>query len=64
MNHLSHVRTQSAPSSGASRTPDHKRQIHSDMTPAVSAALRQQHQVRRVDPCRDQQQRDHQKGEC
>ncbi|MEW6123852.1 MAG: hypothetical protein AB1698_14660 [Pseudomonadota bacterium] len=64
MNHLSHVRTDPAPYSAAPRAIPSKRPDPFEPVPAVSAALRQQQQVRRVDPCRDQQQREHQKGEC
>lgn len=63
MNHLSHVRTSPAPYPGA-RVTQPKSLDRLAPVPAVSGALRQQQQARRVDPCRDQQQREHQKGEC
>lgn len=64
MNHLHHARSHPAHHSVTGRAHPIAPARTSKPLPAVSAALRQQQQVRKVDPCRDQQQREHQHGEC
>ncbi|MEW6256170.1 MAG: hypothetical protein AB1592_09445 [Pseudomonadota bacterium] len=64
MNHLSHARPlPSFPPRQGALTPLAPNPAQEPLAP-LAAGLRQQQQVRRIDPCRDQQQREHQHGEC
>lgn len=64
MNHLSHARPFTPPPIRPDAGPLSKETLRPEAETPASGRLRQQHQVRRIDPCRDQQQREHQHGEC
>lgn len=64
MNHLNHARSLTPPPIRPDAIAPSRDDLRRDAETPTKGALRQQHQVRRIDPCRDQQQREHQHGEC
>lgn len=57
-----HKQDGTGPRAEACRLPDRRVQPASDRPDLSALKLLQQHQVRRADPGRDQQQREHQRG--